>query len=75
MSEIKETGRNCFTDTEVDKIRAIRLLRECTNLTLNQIKKIINQRTLREITEICEGRLMSITSSYGTGSLASSSLT
>lgn len=73
MFEIKETGKNCFTDKELDKIRAIRLLRECTNLTLDQIRTVINQRSLQEISMMCAGRLHSISSSYGANSVTSDS--
>ncbi len=65
LFEVKETGKNCFTDEELDKIRGIRILQEYTNYTLNQIKEIINRYTLSEITKMCEGRLQSISYNYG----------
>lgn len=65
LFEVKETGKNCFTDEELDKIRGIRILREYTNFTLNQIKEIINQYPLPEIMKMCESRLQSVSYSYG----------
>ncbi len=65
LFEVKETGKNCFTDEELYKIRGIRILREYTNFTLYQIKEIINQYTLPEIMRMCEGRLQSVSYSYG----------
>lgn len=64
MFDIQGTGKKCFTDRELDKIRAIRLLREHTNLTLDQIKQIINTRSLEEIKQFCINRVSNIREYY-----------
>lgn len=65
MFDVQRTGKKCFTDRELDKIRAIRLLREYTNLTLDQIKQIINTHSLEEIKQFCINRVASIGEYYG----------
>lgn len=69
MFEVKETGRNCFTDAELDKIRGIRLLRECTALSLDQIRDVIDSYSLEDIGEMCADRSQSI--SYYTSEVSS----
>lgn len=64
MFPVQEAGKKCFSQREVDKIRAIRLLKEHTNMTLEQIKKVINEHSLDEIKEICVSRTLSISPYY-----------
>ncbi len=74
MFDIKESGKSCFTEEEVDKIRAIRLLKECSAFTLEQIKKIISKHSLDEIREICLDRVSTTTSLYGSPSYYKNSM-
>lgn len=49
MFEIKRVGKKIFTNLEVDKILAILLLRERSDMNLDEIKKVINSYDLEEI--------------------------
>ncbi len=53
MFKINLQGKKIFTEAEIDKIRAIRLLRVYTDYKLKEIKKLINSKTLLEIKEMC----------------------
>ncbi|MFZ3102594.1 MAG: hypothetical protein WA131_06870 [Desulfitobacteriaceae bacterium] len=60
MFDITTNGKKCFTTLELNKLRAIYLLKEYSNYTLGQIKGIINSCTLEEVKEICAKRASSI---------------
>ncbi len=64
MFEVSETGKRCFTEADLDKIRAIRLLREHTSLTLEQIKTVIRDRSLDEIRASCVARVAEASQAY-----------
>ena len=64
MFEVTESGKKCFTDVEVDKIRAIKMLREFSNMTLSQIKEIIKKHSLEEVNDMCTNRAMTMGSYY-----------
>lgn len=49
MFELKVSGKKCFTDDEVDKIQAILLLQSRTELSMEEIKHLINTQSLEEI--------------------------
>lgn len=49
MFDVPLTGKKCFTDREIEKIKAIKHLQKTTNFTLNQIKEIINTYDYGEI--------------------------
>lgn len=49
LFEVSETGKKSFTDIDVDKIQSILLMRERTNMSLEEIKSIVNSRSLTEI--------------------------
>jgi len=53
MFEISLRGKKIFTEKEIDKIRAVRMLKEYTSCNLTEIKKIINLKDLEEIKEMC----------------------
>lgn len=57
MFELQKTGKKCFTEAEIDKISAIRLLQNYTTYTLEQIKGIINSKSLHEINAMCAEKL------------------
>lgn len=67
MFDIKQTGKNCFAETEINKIRAIKLLQKHTNMTLNQIKTIVNTHSLDEIKQICLNRTLDTVKYYSQG--------
>lgn len=81
MFKVSGVGKGCFTDEDVDKIRAIRLLQESDRgLTLEKIKEKINKYTINEIREICTRKAIEKLNVYGylpyrisQGTLASSS--
>lgn len=60
MFELSNTGKSCFTDVEIEKIKAIDLLREYTKFTLAQIKQIINTKSYEEIKKLCVERVAKI---------------
>lgn len=62
MFKLKETGKNSFTEEELEKIKAIKLLQEYTAYTLEQIKEIINKHSLGEIRNLCASRATSLSS-------------
>lgn len=49
MFDISQTGKKCFTDKELKKMKAIKHLQKTTNFTLEQIKNIINKYDYEEI--------------------------
>lgn len=49
MFEISNSGRNVFTDTDYDKLKAILFLKENSNLSLEEIKNEILTKTYDEI--------------------------
>jgi DNA-binding transcriptional MerR regulator len=51
MFEVSLTGKNCFTEKEIEKIKAIKKLQQTTNFTLEQIKEIINRYDYEDIVE------------------------
>ncbi|MBS4030719.1 MAG: MerR family transcriptional regulator [Clostridiales bacterium] len=60
MFEVSLGGKGTFTEAEINKIRGIRMLKECTNYTLEQIKKNINTQTLEDIKQLCLKRATEI---------------
>ncbi len=70
MFEVSTTGKRCFTDEDLDKLRAIRLLREHTRLTLDQIKVAIRDRSLYEIRASCLARVAETSRVYANHYLA-----
>lgn len=70
MFEVSATGKRCFTDADLDKIRAIRLLREHSSLTLQQIKTAIRDRSLNEIRASCFARIAESSQVYARPSRA-----
>jgi DNA-binding transcriptional MerR regulator len=57
MFNIQENGKGIFTDREIEKLAAIKLLRTHTNYTLEQIKNIINNSSLEDIKGFCKRRV------------------
>lgn len=51
MFDVSLTGKNCFTEKEIEKIKAIKKLQKTTNFTLEQIKEIINKYDYNDIVE------------------------
>jgi len=51
MFEVSLTGKSCFTEREIEKIKAIKILQKTTNFTLEQIKEIINKYDYEDIVE------------------------
>ena len=51
MFDVPLTGKSCFTEKEIEKIKAIKILQKTTNFTLEQIKEIINKYTYKDIVE------------------------
>jgi len=49
MFEPIQTGKKCFSEREIEKIKSIKTLQESTNFTLDQIKEIINKYSYDEI--------------------------
>lgn len=49
MFEPIQTGKKCFSESEIEKIKSIKTLQESTNFTLDQIKEIINKYSYDEI--------------------------
>lgn len=49
MFEVSNSGRNVFTDTDYDKLKAILFLKENSNLSLEEIKNEILTKTYDEI--------------------------
>lgn len=65
LFEVSGSGKKIFTDADIDKIRAIRMLKNCTTYTLEQIKQIINKHSLEEVSEMCAKRVSDISAYYG----------
>lgn len=61
MFEMDSSGKKSFSEEDVDKIKAIRLLKLHTNYTLNQIKTIISQYSLDEVKNMCIKSVMDTT--------------
>lgn len=49
MFEVSLTGKSCFTEKEIEKIKAIKILQQTTNFTLEQIREIINKYDYEDI--------------------------
>lgn len=49
MFEITSSGKKCFSEIELKKIKGIKKLQEATNFTLEQIKEVINKYSYEEI--------------------------
>lgn len=64
MFTVSGTGKAVFTDEDIDKIRAIYMLKKCTDYSLEQIKEIINTQSLNVIWQSCHSRTLSATSQY-----------
>ncbi|MBS3885749.1 MAG: MerR family transcriptional regulator [Dethiobacter sp.] len=60
MFEVSLGGKGIFSEGEINKLRGIRMLKECTNYSLEQIKKIINMQTLEDIKQLCLRRATEI---------------
>lgn len=60
MFKLSNTGRSCFTDAEIEKIKSIALLKEYTKFTLAQIKTIINTKSYEEIKKLCVEKVAKI---------------
>jgi len=49
MFDVSLTGKKCFTEKEIEKIKGIKRLQKTTNFTLEQIKEIINKYNFKDI--------------------------
>jgi len=49
MFDVSLTGKKCFTDKEIEKIKAIKHLQKTTSFTLSQIKDIISTYSFEDI--------------------------
>lgn len=58
MFQVEKSGKKVFTQKEIDKIKGIRILREF-GYALNDIKEIINTKSLSEIESLCYSKLTS----------------
>lgn len=63
-----DSGKNSFTENEIDKIEAIILYKKHTDMTLNEIKEKINQSSfyLKDTVDFCANNTIQSIQSYYT---------